>query len=73
MINTAKYIAMRASVRRVADRELRGMRCSIGGQRCIRAGFNMRWLPVNMLWQYDQGRSAVGGKSEGGREPHRCD
>jgi hypothetical protein len=66
MTNTAKYIAMGGSVRKVADRELQGTRYSIGGQRCICAGFNMRWLPVNMLWQYDQGHSAVGEKSEGG-------
>jgi hypothetical protein len=57
---------MGGSVQRVADRELWGMWYSIGGQRCICAGFNMRWLPANVLWRSDQGRSALEGGGGGG-------
>jgi len=41
---------MEGSARRIADREHRGMCCSIGRQRCIYAGFNMRWLRASVLW-----------------------
>ena len=61
-------------MRRVGDRELQGMRCSIGRTILHLCWLQYEvvtihglWLPASVLWQYDQGCSAV----EGG--PLICD
>ena len=58
---TSKYNAIEGSMRKVADRVLQGMRCSIGRTMCICAGFSTRQLPASVLWRYNQGGSVVEG------------
>ena len=55
-------------MRRVGDRELQGMRCSIGRTILHLCWLQYEvvtihglWLPASVLWQYDQGCSAVEG------------